>query len=298
MLLKDCSKNQPSFIANEIYQQSDDFVKSPFRYPGGKFYALKFIIPFINCVPHDEYREPFVGGGSIFFAKQKSKINWINDLEGNLITTYQAIADKKNNFELCSLLSQEIATPTRHKEVKDYAPSSLLDIAFRTFYLNRTSYSGIIHKPAWGYKEGKSSPPKNWTQFVQAAGKKLENVKITNLDFEQVITAKKDGKLVLMYLDPPYFHADQKRAYKKSFSQEDHFRLAKILKNSEHLFCLSYDDCEEIRNLYSWAKIYQREWLYNTANKKGTKRQKGNELIITNYQVKFNNHNQLKLFDL
>lgn len=296
MILNNYSLNQLSFIANEIYQQSNDFVKSPFRYPGGKYYALKFILPFINCVPHDEYREPFVGGGSIFFAKSKSKINWINDLEANLIATYQVIADQQFNFELCSLLSQEIATPTRHKEVKNYAPNSLLDIAFKTFYLNRTSYSGIIHKPAWGYKEGKSSPPKNWPQFIHTAGEKLKNVKITNLDFEEVVTAKKGGKTVLMYLDPPYFHADQKRAYTKSFSDQDHCRLAKVLKNSEHLFCLSYDDCEEVRDLYSWAKIYPREWLYNTANKKGTQRQKGNELIITNYQVKFST--QLKLLDL
>ena len=36
-------------------------VKSPLRYPGGKFYALKHIMPYIECVEHDEYREPFLG---------------------------------------------------------------------------------------------------------------------------------------------------------------------------------------------------------------------------------------------
>jgi DNA adenine methylase len=88
-----------------------------------------------------------------------------------------------------------------------------------------------------------------------------------------------------MYLDPPYYHADQKRAYTKSFNEKDHVRLAKALQKTPYLFCLSYDNCDEIRNLYSWANIHELSWLYNTANKKGEKRQMGEELVITNYNV-------------
>ena len=66
----------------------EKFIKSPLRYPGGKSKALKNIIP---QIPSDiqEYREPFVGGGSVFLAvKQKFgdqvKRYWINDLNYNL----------------------------------------------------------------------------------------------------------------------------------------------------------------------------------------------------------------------
>ena len=93
------------------------------------------------------------------------------------------------------------------------------------------------------------------------------------------------GKTVLMYLDPPYFHADQKRAYTKPFELNDHVRLANDLKNTPFLFCLSYDDCKEIRDLYEWAHIYDVSWLYNTDNKPGGKRKACKELIITNYEV-------------
>ena len=41
-----------------------------FRYPGGKAKAIKFIKPFWENCPHQEYREPFVGGGSVFIAKE------------------------------------------------------------------------------------------------------------------------------------------------------------------------------------------------------------------------------------
>lgn len=268
------------------YKKPSDFVKSPLRYPGGKFYALKHIMPFIDCVAHDEFREPFIGGGSVFFGKKKSKFNWINDLEKDLVDLYKAFSDENIVAEIGRMLDKEIATPDRHSEMKMFSPKNFTEKAFKTFYLNRTSYSGIIHKPAWGYKVGKSSPPQNWHNFIKQALPKLQNVKITSHDFEDVINADAKGKTVLMYLDPPYYHADQKRAYTKPFQENDHKRLSKVLYSTEFHFCLSYDDCEEIRDLYSWAYIYEKQWLYNTANKKGESRELGNELVITNYKVK------------
>lgn len=285
---------QITYQAVDIYRRAPDYVKSPFRYPGGKYYALRYIMPYINCVRHDEFREPFVGGGSIFFGKAKCPINWINDLESNLIITYHVIADDKLRAELARRIGREVATPERHEEVKAYVPASELEIAFKTFYLNRTSYSGIINNPAWGYKHEKSAPPTSWVKFIEDAGKKLRGVKITNLDFEEVVGAPPTGKTILFYLDPPYFHADQKRAYTRHFTEPDHLRLAAILRNMTNLFCLSYDDCREVRQLYSWAHIYEASWLYNTANKQGESRDKGNELVITNYPVTRNA--QMSLF--
>ncbi len=267
------------------YIKSSDYSKSPFRYPGGKFYALKHIIPFLDVVKHDEYREPFVGGGSVFFGKKKVESNWINDIEPEIINVYDQLSNDAKFIHFKDLFNNEIASKDRHKQVRDLSVNSELERAFKTYYLNRTSYSGIINKPAWGYKDGKSSPPENWKNFLLNANKKLQDVKVTNLDFEKVINAKSKSKDVLMYLDPPYFLADQKRAYTKSFELNDHNRLMKTLKNTKYKFCLSYDDCKEIRELYNWANIYEKSWLYNTANSNGESRMKGNELIITNYSV-------------
>lgn len=277
------------------YVKSKDYVKSPFRYAGGKFYALKYILPYLDCVQYDEYREPFIGGGSVFFAKEKSKYNWINDLEQKIIHVYQLLTDDKQLSSLSSMLSSETATAIRHKEVKEMVPNNMLEEVFQTYYLNRTSYCGIIHKPAWGYCEGKSSPPSNWSKFLFDAAKKLKDVKITSLDFSEIIGADKIGTNVLMYLDPPYFHADQKRAYIKSFELSDHLRLCELLKNTDYYFCLSYDNTDEIKDLYSWANIYEEKWLYNTANKQGEHRGLGKELIITNYDVQPISNLQLNL---
>lgn len=280
------SRKSPSLQAMVENQYETLRIISPFRYPGGKFYAVKFIMPFLNCVLHDEYREPFVGGGSIFFSKPHVKYNWLNDFNKDLITTYTAIASQDIRSKLISMLSNEVATKERHSEVKQIRPRDIVEIAFKTYYLNRTSYSGIIHKPSWGYETGQSAPPETWGEKIACAGKKLENVKLTALDFEEVIMAHAEGESVLMYLDPPYYNSDQKRAYEHSFTREDHERLERILRKTPYKFCLSYDDCEEIRDMYSWANFHKRSWLYNTANCRGTTRSIGRELIITNYSVK------------
>jgi len=272
------------FFLREPYKRTADHVQSPFRYPGGKYYALKFILPFLHSVPHDEYREPFVGGGSVYFGKEKVKYNWLNDLESDIIQTYKTIADPELIDWLVNKVGSEVATRERHTEMKTFEPSSPEEVAYKTYYLNRTSYSGIINKPAWGYKVGNSSPPENWHRFLNNAHPKLRDVKLTTLDFEELIYAKPRGKEVLMYLDPPYYLADQKRAYTKSFNLDDHVRLSNALKETPYCFCLSYDDCKEVRDLYKWANIYERSWFYNTVNSSGP-RPVGNELIIINFEA-------------
>lgn len=281
-MISSLAKRQ-AFLMTENFSRKNGYIQSPFRYPGGKFYALKYIIPMLNCVPHEEYREPFVGGGSVFFGKPKAPENWINDLESDLIETYLALADDSRCDTLSQRVGKEIASQERHSEIKEYVPKNQDDIAFKTFYLNRTSYSGIINKPAWGYKIGKSSPPNNWPTFLKRANSKLKNINITCFDFEEIISTL-SNKRVLMYLDPPYYLADQKRAYTKPFTLHDHLRLERALHRTNHYFCLSYDDCSEIRKLYQWAYIYERSWFYNTANSSGP-RKIGKELLITNYEV-------------
>ncbi|MEA5511639.1 DNA adenine methylase [Crocosphaera sp. UHCC 0190] len=124
------SKNQVRKLSN-----------SPFRYPGGKFYARKLILP---CLPkHHKYCEPFVGGGSIFFAKHNAKHNILNDKDPELINTYISIRDHVE--DLIKLLQGIPATKEIHRYYKlDYSPSNDLEKAMRWFYLNRTSYSGIM----------------------------------------------------------------------------------------------------------------------------------------------------------
>lgn len=266
-------------------------INSPFRYAGGKFYARKLINEHIP--EHSYYIEPFAGGASIFFAKNKVKNTWLNDIDDELINCLIMIRDYTGEF--IYRIKDENATKERHSYYKNiFMPETNLDRAVRWFYLNRTSYSGIMNKQNcyWGYGDKYSMRPENWPRNILRTSEKLQRVKLTSLDFEKVIEEAEDG--AFLFVDPPYFNADQDKFYTHSFKKNDHIRLCKVIKkHKERLkFLITYDDSLEIRELYSWATaLYEKEWNYtinrtddqkNGTKRKGT-RYKGKELFIVNY---------------
>ena len=258
-----------------------DKVSPPLRYPGSKFRASKYILPHLE-VEHDEYREPFLGSGAIFFTKQKVEKNWLNDIDKDLIITFQVISDKKLRAKLIEKIKDYEPSKIEFDILKAQEFKSKLDIAYRYFVINRTAYSGIMKQPNWGFHEVKSVQPVKWPARILEAANKLEGSDITNVDFTDVINKESDNK-VLIFLDPPYYLADQKRAYLHSFKIADHIRLMECLKTTKHKFCLTYDNCDEVKELYKWANIHEYNWMYHTANSNTTTRKIGKELIITNY---------------
>lgn len=268
-----------------------DEINSPFRYAGGKFYARKLILELLP--QHDNYIEPFAGGASIFFAKKKVKNNWLNDIDPDLINCYTIIRDYPE--DLIDRLKDEKALKERHTFYKkEYKPNSELDRAVRWFYLNRTSYSGIMNMQNcfWGYGDKYSMRPENWPRNIHRTSLKLQGVKLTSLDFEVAIEKAEDKSF--LFIDPPYFNADQDKFYQFSFRKNDHLRLSAALKRQKGRikFMITYDNSPEVRELYSWAtEIHEKQWNYtinrtddqkNGTDKKGA-RYKGREIFIVNY---------------
>jgi DNA adenine methylase len=258
-----------------------DKVSPPIRYPGSKFRASKLILPHLD-IEHTEYREPFLGSGAIFFTKKRSNYNWLNDIDNDLIITFQIISDKQQRNELICRAKNFIPSKEAFDILKAKKYINPIDIAYRYFVINRTAYSGIMKLPNWGFHPIKSVQPDKWPTRIMEAGIKLEGSQITKLDFAEVILSPSEND-VLIFVDPPYFLADQKRAYLHSFTMPDHIRLMEVLKQTNHKFCLTYDNCNEVKELYSWANIHEYNWMYHTANSNTTTRKMGRELIITNY---------------
>ena len=268
-------------------------VNSPFRYPGGKFYARKLILEHIT--PHTYYAEPFAGGASIFFAKEKALNNLLNDMDEDLINVYKIIRD--NVEDLITLLDGIEAKKENHSYYKsEYKPTNALERALRWYYLNRVSYSGIMNMQNcyWGYGEKYSMQPKNWPRQLRRCSEKLQGIELTCLDFEEAIQQIPDN--AFLFIDPPYFNADQDKFYACSFDKEKHYRLAKVLSEHTHRFnfLLTYDNSPEVRDLYGWSnQILDREWNYTISRtddqtKKTTvkgKRSMGKEIFIMNYNV-------------
>ncbi len=155
-------------------------INSPFRYAGGKFYARKLILAHIPR--HAVYIEPFAGGASIFFAKSKVEFNQLNDIDNELVNVYLTIRD--NPEELIHFLKKRKTKESRVPESltegilegnplpatkelhgffkSEFKPNNEIERAGRWFYLNRTSYSGIMNNQNmyWGYGDKFSMQPK------------------------------------------------------------------------------------------------------------------------------------------
>ncbi len=260
----------------------NEYFQSPFRYPGGKFYARKLIIPLIP--PHRIYGEPFLGGGQIFFYKESAKVSFLNDLDLDLISTYRVIKDSP--MELIRALQDETVNRERHNFYKTSRPQTELGRAIRWFYLNRTSYSGIMAIPSCylGYTEGISIPPGEWGTLISRAYVRLNQgeVTITALDFEEAIAAYNQDTFA--FVDPPYFKPSRKSLYQQEFEQEDHERLARVLYNNRYKFrfLLTYDDTAEARNLYRWATITPQNWRYSIKYEATDQQAEAKEIFIDN----------------
>lgn len=117
------------------------------------------------------------------------------------INTYLIIRDRVD--ELVAALDGEQALKERHTWYKnEFKPTNELERAVRWYYLNRTSYSGIMNPKNcyWGYGDKYSMRPENWGRSLIKTSK-LQGVEFTNLDFEDVIDNAPDG--AFLFVDPP-----------------------------------------------------------------------------------------------
>jgi DNA adenine methylase len=268
--------------------------RSPLRYPGGKQRAIQQIAEMLPTKV-SEYREPMVGGGSVYFyAKTKcfAKKYWINDKFEDLVDFWSVVQDE----ELCSALQADLKRLKKRlkspEEIKDYfvrsksiEPVDKYHRALLFFFYNRVTFSGTTK--AGGFSKAASTLRFTDSSIdrLKAMPAALRGTTITNEDFEHVI--RKPGKDVFLFIDPPYFTAS--KLYGKDGSLHDfpHKRLASILKSSGHKFLLTYDDCDEIFDLYaSWANVRSniKPWMYGMNNCGADNKCKvGAELFISNY---------------
>jgi len=278
-------------------------LKSPLRYPGGKSRAVETIAKLIP--DFDEFREPFLGGGSVFvYVKQRypNKKYWVNDLYSELYKFWD-MTQKDINGLISKVYEWKEKYPIgkelfhflneNHKHFND------LEKAAAFFIYNRITFSGTTL--SGGYSEGAFTG-----RFTESSIKRLNDLAkvitgstITNYDYEEVL--KKEGENVFIFLDPPYYSATKSALYGKNGNLHksfDHQRFAENMKNCKHKWLITYDDSDYIRNLFSFAHITPWNLTYGMRNITENSDQNGKELFISNYTLKNkqNNNEYLQLF--
>ena len=268
-----------------------NFLKSPLRYPGGKSRAIKVLMPFFPQ-DFDEFREPFFGGGSVgLYLAQNFGLKQIfaNDLNTDLYCFWQTL--KTQNKALIDEIKRTRQTHTNGRELYEKLLArrgeNLSDFqrAVDFFVLNRITFSGVVDCGGYSQKAYESRFTPSSIERLKNMDGILRNFTFSNQSYESLL--QNNGKRVFIFLDPPYFSASKSKLYGKKgdlHTNFDHERLCEHLKNTKHHFLLTYDDSEFIRELYKDFYKLKYTLQYGMNNFKQTKANKGQELLISNYE--------------
>jgi DNA adenine methylase len=254
--------------------------KSPLAWVGGKSKLTGTIIPLIP--DHKCYVEVFAGAAWVLFRKEPSKVEVINDINGDLITLYRVLQHHLEEFVRYfkwSLISRD-----EFERQLQVAPHTLTDIqrSARFYYLVRTAFGAKAVNQSFGVAN--STPPRlNFNRIAEdltEAHLRLSRVTIENLDYEQLIT-RYDGEHVFFYIDPPYW--DSETDYGKGlFNKGDFTTLRDKLASAKGKWMVSINNVPQIRELFADFHISEVKTSYSIASK-GSK--PVTELLITNYDL-------------
>lgn len=258
-------------------------MRSPLNYLGGKSKLARVIVPMI---PQDHvcYCEAFSGAAWIFFSKTPSKVEVLNDADGELVNFWRIIQNHLEPFLeyfKFAVVSRKIFDLEKAKR-----PETLTDIqrAVRYYYLQRLSFGG---KPTNRYFGTSAQCPSglNLTDLAERLLEvhwRLEKVVIENLDAVKCIE-RYDRTDTLFYLDPPYYGLCQDYAAK--FARQDFERLRACLDRIKGRFILSLNDCPEVRELFCGFQFKTVALTYSLANgrtKTDARSKERGEVIIHN----------------
>lgn len=266
-------------------------IKSPLRYPGGKQKIVSQLLP---LAPKDiiEYREPFLGGGSVFlyFKQQKNDIKhwWINDGYKPVANFWQQVINHSDDVVrmVRTFMKDHPEGKDLHKTLRRLYNElqNEEDTAAAYFILNRCSFSGLTLSGGYSQQSYDGRLTESSIQKLANCSQLLKDADVTNLDYSELLTrpSKNGEKGVFIFMDPPY-DIDSSNLYGESgnmHSNFDHVKFAEDCKACwEHRWMITYNDNEYIRTLFNWANIQEINVTYSL-NSSGKQKK---ELVISNY---------------
>ncbi len=267
---------------------------SPLRYPGGKAKLSQFIIEVIkeNGLTGSHYIEPYAGGAGAalrLLFEEYVELVTINDADPRIRCFWQAAIRHSDRF-LSKLNSVPVTVEEWCRQRAIYERRDLravFDLGFATFFLNRTTRSGILHNggPIGGYDQ--SGPYKIDARFNRLA---IENrlsrlvayadrIEISDMDglalLKKINHRRRSAPTTFVYIDPPYYSKGDE-LYMNRLSHNEHADLASYLKiKKRFLWLMTYDDVPQVRDLYSGMPHLPFSLTYSANNHR-----RGKELII------------------
>jgi len=265
--------------------------KTPISYFGGKQNMLQHILPLIP--KHKIYTEAFFGGGAVFFAKEPSSSETINDLQHMVINFYEVV---QTNFEQlkAKIESTLFSRASYTVALTIYKMPQLFNSLQRAwaFYI-ATNMGFTCRIGSWGYdKYGvrlKALINKK-LRFDNTIAKRLETTQIENNDACTVIESR-DAEDSFHYVDPPYVVDDKNsvnQGHYSGYSLADYERLLEVLSKVKGKFLLSSYPSPLLDSFISKNKWHSKEFSKSLSSQKvskGGKRKSKVEVLTANYPI-------------
>jgi DNA adenine methylase len=225
-------------------------MKTPITYYGGKQKLVNVILPLIP--KHNLYCEPFCGGAAVFWAKEKSYVEVINDMNGHVINFYRVM---KNDFAILKyLISSTPHSRKVHREAEFILKNAehFSDVKRAWAFWVQTNMSfGSRMFGGYAYERKSDKTIKRTVnkklQFNKSLKSRLDLVDIECNDALTVIKGR-DSEDTFFYVDPPYYNSDC--GHYKGYTLEDYKGLLNALSSIKGKFLLSSYP-SEILDLYT-----------------------------------------------
>ena len=269
--------------------------KTPLRYPGGKSRAcIKLDTFFPDLSNYSEFREPFLGGGSvaIHVTKKYPKIKiWVNDLYEPLTNFWQQLQHEGNYiYKQLQQLKSRYPDPSSarglfldaKKIINDWKVDAK-DRAVAFYIVNKCSFSGLTESSSFSKQASDSNFSMRGIERIPGFSQLIERWKITGLSYEDMLS---DEKNVFTYLDPPYDIKDN--LYGKKGNMHKSFDHDQFASNCDHHTghqLISYNSSQLVKDRFSGWNVSQFNHTYTmrSVGQYMKNQQQRQELVIYNY---------------
>ena len=275
-------------------------LKTPLRYPGGKSRALTNLFRFLPDLSQaTEYRESFLGGGSVAIEIGKRYPNldiWVNDLYEPLYNFWRELQENGREMrdqlvQLKNIHPEPVSARVLFQQSKDYlneTPSnqSNLSRAVSFYIVNKCSFSGLTESSSFSKQASESNFSMRGIQKLPDYSLMIKKWKITNLSYEELFC---DSKSTFIYLDPPYEIGSNlygKRGNMHKGFDHDQFAVDCDRFISPQL--ISYNSSQLIRDRFEkgWTVAeFAHTYTMRSVGCYNTDQASRKELVLTNYEM-------------
>ena len=274
-------------------------LKTPLRYPGGKSRALSKLFQYIpDLKSYTEYREPFLGGGSVALEVSKRYPHldiWVNDLYEPLYNFWRELQDNGNEIKNILLqLKQRHPDHLSAKNLfldakayleKDTSETENIHRAVSFYVVNKCSFSGLTESSSFSKQASDSNFSLAGIERLPFYQELIQNWKFTNGRYQQLLT---DDRSVFTYLDPPYEIGSNLYGKRGNMHKGfDHDGFATICDRFIGPQLISYNSSQLIRERFEGWTVgeFAHTYTMRSVGSYNTDQASRKELVLTNYEV-------------